>query len=191
MGSEKEKAKVARVTHTHTHILWMDEILHHVETMNNLCSLVFTGESSFQGFLGGEGFRPSTVTLPVAGPVSRRPFIQNLWEEGMPARNQANSREPFSLVGVPKHWADAHLRKHQYKHEQSTFNIGPCLFEGSLFQVGFKGNPTGKPTIFGGVPSHTHRPTRTWSPNAHSLNANRPYQGLVDWCFSKSGTLSV
>ena len=27
----------------------------------NRCSLVFTGESSFQGFLGGAGFCPSTV----------------------------------------------------------------------------------------------------------------------------------
>ena len=42
-------------------LLWMDEILHHLETMGNHCLLVFTGESSFQGFLGGAGFRPSTV----------------------------------------------------------------------------------------------------------------------------------
>ena len=34
-------------------ILWMDEILHHFETMGSRCLLVFTGESSFQGFLGG------------------------------------------------------------------------------------------------------------------------------------------
>ena len=39
----------------------MDEILHHVETMINPCWLVFTGESSFKGFLGGAGFCPSTV----------------------------------------------------------------------------------------------------------------------------------
>ena len=41
----------------------MDEILHHLETMGNNLSWVFTGESSFQGFLGGAGFRPSTVGL--------------------------------------------------------------------------------------------------------------------------------
>ena len=40
-------------------LLWMDEILHHFETMGIHCLLVFTGESSFQ--LGGAGFRPSTV----------------------------------------------------------------------------------------------------------------------------------
>ena len=34
-------------------ILWMDEILHHLEIMGNHCLLVFTGESSFHGFLGG------------------------------------------------------------------------------------------------------------------------------------------
>ena len=45
-------------------LLWMDKILHHFETMGNLCLLVFTGEPSFQGFLGGAGFRSSTV-LPV------------------------------------------------------------------------------------------------------------------------------
>ena len=70
------------------HLLWMDEILHHFETMGNhnaqsrqdciggrlerretaprspkraMHLLVFTGESSFQGFLGGAGFCPSTV----------------------------------------------------------------------------------------------------------------------------------
>ena len=32
-----------------------------LETMRNHCALVCTGESSFQGFLGGAGFRPSTV----------------------------------------------------------------------------------------------------------------------------------
>ena len=41
----------------------MDTILHHIETMGCHCFLVFTGESSFQGFLGGAGFRPSTVGL--------------------------------------------------------------------------------------------------------------------------------
>ena len=38
-------------------------ISHHVEAMGNHGLLVFTGESSFQGFLGGVGFRPSTVVL--------------------------------------------------------------------------------------------------------------------------------
>ena len=42
-------------------ILSVDEILHHFATMGNHCWLVFTGESPFQGFLGGAGFRPSTV----------------------------------------------------------------------------------------------------------------------------------
>ena len=42
-------------------MLWMDEFLHHFETMKNCCPLVVRGESSFQGFLGGAGFRPSTV----------------------------------------------------------------------------------------------------------------------------------
>ena len=46
-----------------THILWMDEILHHFETMGNHNLLAFTGESSFQGFLGGAGFCASTVCL--------------------------------------------------------------------------------------------------------------------------------
>ena len=36
-------------------------ILHHFETMGNHGLLVFTGESSFHGLLGGAGFRPSTV----------------------------------------------------------------------------------------------------------------------------------
>ena len=40
----------------------MDEIPHHFETMGSHCLLVFTGESSFQPFLGGAGCRPSTVS---------------------------------------------------------------------------------------------------------------------------------
>ena len=42
-------------------VLWMDKILHQIETMGNNCLLVFTGESASQGFVGGAGFRPSTV----------------------------------------------------------------------------------------------------------------------------------
>ena len=34
-------------------LLWMDELLHHFETMVNHCLLVVTREVSFQGFLGG------------------------------------------------------------------------------------------------------------------------------------------
>ena len=41
------------------HLLWVDGILQHVETMENHCLLaVVTGESSCQGFLGGAAFRP-------------------------------------------------------------------------------------------------------------------------------------
>ena len=39
---------------------------HHVETMGNHCLLVFTGESSFHGFLDDAGFRLSTVSLFMA-----------------------------------------------------------------------------------------------------------------------------
>ena len=31
--------------------LWMDEILHHFETMGNHCLLAFAGQSSFQGLV--------------------------------------------------------------------------------------------------------------------------------------------
>ena len=57
----------------------MVEILHHFETMGNHCPFLFPGESSFQGFLGGAGFRPSTVgdgqkhpispSLPISKPI--------------------------------------------------------------------------------------------------------------------------
>ena len=36
-------------------------IPHHFESIGNHGLLVFTGEPAFQGFLGGAGFRPSTV----------------------------------------------------------------------------------------------------------------------------------
>ena len=44
-------------------ILWMDKILHHFETIRNHYLLVFTGESLFQVFFRGAGFRPSTVAF--------------------------------------------------------------------------------------------------------------------------------
>ena len=46
-----------------SNLLWMvaKSISHHYETTGNPCSLVVTGESSVQSFLGGAGFRPSTV----------------------------------------------------------------------------------------------------------------------------------
>ena len=55
-------AEISRVSP----ILWMDEILHHLQTMGNHCLLVFTGESNQKpGFLRWclRGFRPSTVWL--------------------------------------------------------------------------------------------------------------------------------
>ena len=42
---------------------WTQSISHQIKTMGNHCLLVFTRESS-HGFLGGAGFRPSTVWLP-------------------------------------------------------------------------------------------------------------------------------
>ena len=45
------------------------------ETMGNRCLLVFAGESSFQGFLGGAGFFPSTVwAMMLVGARCRTPF---------------------------------------------------------------------------------------------------------------------
>ena len=40
--------------------------MHFFETMGNYCLLVFTGESSRQGFLGGEDFvHPQSKILPL------------------------------------------------------------------------------------------------------------------------------
>ena len=44
-------------------ILWMDEILHHLGNHDTPLLVGITGESTFQGFLGGAGFCPSTVWL--------------------------------------------------------------------------------------------------------------------------------
>ena len=41
---------------------WTKSISHRFETMGKPIGLVFPGESSFQGFSGGAGFRPSTVS---------------------------------------------------------------------------------------------------------------------------------
>ena len=48
---------------------WTKPISHHFETTGNHCLLVFTGESSFQGFLGGAKWISSIHSL---SPDSRR-----------------------------------------------------------------------------------------------------------------------
>ena len=53
-------------------LLWMDEILHHLETMGNRCLLVFTGESSFQGFLGGAKWISSIHSRSPSGALLSR-----------------------------------------------------------------------------------------------------------------------
>ena len=45
------------------------KILHHFEAMENHCLLVVRGKSSFQGFLGGAGLRPSAVS------TKKEPFL--------------------------------------------------------------------------------------------------------------------
>ena len=54
-----QKLPIKKLEFTHHNfgvaiILWMDKILHHIETMGNHFLLVFTGEPSFQGLLGGQ-----------------------------------------------------------------------------------------------------------------------------------------
>ena len=77
----------------HSCILRMDEILHDLETMRNHCSLVFTGESSFQGFFGGARFRPSTAALQRrSGAGTRTPYAQqwnNRFAAGAAGRHSA------------------------------------------------------------------------------------------------------
>ena len=46
-------------------ILWMDALLHHFETMGSQCSLLFTGDCSFQGFLGGAKMISSIHSMSV------------------------------------------------------------------------------------------------------------------------------
>ena len=55
------KHKLRGFVSTMMSILWMDDILHYFETMGNHGWLALTGKSSFHGFLGGAGFRPSAV----------------------------------------------------------------------------------------------------------------------------------
>ena len=55
-----ERIKSAQV------ILWMDKIKHRIETVGKHGLLVFTGEPSLQGFLGGAGFvHPQYLGPPV------------------------------------------------------------------------------------------------------------------------------
>ena len=85
-------------------ILWMDEILHHLEAMGNHCWLVFTGEPSFQGFLGGAGFRPTAVEVigiassfvVVLGPIPL--FVK---------KKQASFQQSWKWIGGPFQYDDS------------------------------------------------------------------------------------
>ena len=61
VGREENEAFILK---TFPDILWVDDFLHHFEAMGNHCLLVFTGESSFQGFLGGAKWISSTFVYP-------------------------------------------------------------------------------------------------------------------------------
>ena len=53
VGRQAWPVSVPSAAMSRWYLLWMDEILHHFETMGNHNLLVFLGESSIQGFLGG------------------------------------------------------------------------------------------------------------------------------------------
>ena len=54
----------------------MDEILHHLETMGNHGWLVFTGKSSFQGFLGGAKWISSIHSISGQFPL----VVEGFWK---------------------------------------------------------------------------------------------------------------
>ena len=57
----------------------MDEILHHFETMGDHCLLVFTGESPFQGFLGGaKWISPIHSSEPAGVPPLNAPLCYSI-----------------------------------------------------------------------------------------------------------------
>ena len=71
------------------------KILHLYETMQNHCLSVFTRKSSFQGFLGGAGFRQSTVALStIAKHQVRAPL-----SVGIPG-NKHKLGSPFAPAGT-------------------------------------------------------------------------------------------
>ena len=61
--------------------LWMDELLHHFETMGHHCLWEFTGESSFQGF---KWCRISTIFyMHIHSPSSFDLLVENQSNLGM------------------------------------------------------------------------------------------------------------
>ena len=83
-------------------ILWMDEILHHFETVVNHCLLVFTRNSSFQRFLGGAGFRSSTVGFPKEA-VELAMFQNNSWPMDYGAPSPSLLHSAFSVLLLRRH----------------------------------------------------------------------------------------
>ena len=91
---------------TNEKILWMVaiSISHPFETMGNHCLLAFAGESPIRGFLGGAGFRPSTV-CPVMnsfqnqqGKIKRKHIPKQMEESEWIGQGQGDL-EPQTTVG--------------------------------------------------------------------------------------------
>ena len=125
-------------------VLWMDEILHHFETMGNHCSLAFTVELSFQRFSAGAGFRPSTVsptapghfaTLPES--CAKPPLIAYLSRDRLACscRGRRNlKRAPLKRIWSSRfYWGPPGLAEHfhvngmQQSQSQNWFHTMGCL----------------------------------------------------------------
>ena len=75
-------------------------ISHHFETVRNHGSPVFPRESALQGFLGGAGFRPSTV-CPVPAPSDYRihfSWVTTAYLAVVPQKEREGSSYPRLLL---------------------------------------------------------------------------------------------
>ena len=101
---------------------WTKSNSHHLETRRNHCLLVFTGEAAFQGFLGGAGFRPSTVAphprrlaacasksdseagcvFHFGAPLNRPPQKMAPRKRSFPGARAPSSRSPSAIAEDPR-----------------------------------------------------------------------------------------
>ena len=146
---------------------------HHWKTMGNHCLLVFTGDSSFQGFLGGaiSGFRPPTegLTVHVSGaqPTATRPAVPAL-TLGAPPSGSFRAYQKDVFPNTLCHTVDGQNPEPPEKHGKPLF-VGMCR---EFSFLGFLGGAGIRPSTDGnGKVIHRQSP---WL----FLMARFPHMGL-------------
>ena len=136
-------------------LLWVNELLHHFETIENHCLFVFTGEASHQGFLGGAKWISSIHSIHSGSEeVSHRGDHQAGTQLRASSRGQ---RGVTSQRAAPSVSGRLRPGGHRFLFSDLGAPFGACLFQICCHSGGWvKGKQKRKRTTFGGTPIYIY-----------------------------------